>query len=337
MVTLKEIAKACDVSVASVSKALNNATDIGSETAERIRRVAREMGYHPNAAARALKTNRSNNIGVLFEDETHSGLTHEYFAHILNAVKSTAEANGYDVTFINKNIGKTRMSYLEHCRYRNCDGVVIANVDFNDPAVTELIQSNIPLVTIDYSYDSRSSVISDNAQGMRDLVEYVYSLGHRRLALIHGEITAVTNARLASFYKTCKELGLEVPDGYVLSGKFHNPRESARLTKKLLQMKERPTCILYPDDISLLGGLTEMEAHDLSVPGDISIVGYDGVPLSRLMRPSIATLHQDSEGLGRTAVNLLLEAIDDPKTYIPRRVVVPGRVQKGDSVREIEL
>lgn len=337
MVTLKEIAKACDVSVASVSKALNNATDIGAETAERIRRVAREMGYHPNAAARALKTNRSHNIGVLFEDETHSGLTHEYFAHILNAVKSTAEANGYDVTFINKNIGKSRMSYLEHCRYRNCDGIVIANVEFTDPGVTELVASGIPMVTIDYSFDSRSSVLSDNAQGMRDLVEYVYSQGHRRMAFIHGEKTAVTTARLASFYKTCKDLGVDVPEGYVLDGKFHNPRESAKLTKKLLQMKERPTCIFYPDDISLLGGLTEMEAHNLSVPNDISIAGYDGVPLSRLMRPTITTLRQDSEGLGRTAVNLLLEAIDDPKTCIPQRVVVQGQVQKGDSVRNITL
>ena len=102
MVTLKQIANACGVSVASVSKALNQAPDIGIETAERIRRTARELGYYPNSAARALKTNRTYNIGVLFDDDTHVGLTHEYFSHVLNAVKNGAERRGYDVTFISK-------------------------------------------------------------------------------------------------------------------------------------------------------------------------------------------------------------------------------------------
>lgn len=335
MVTLKEIAKVCGVSVASVSKALNNAPDIGSETAERIRRTAKEMGYHPNAAARALKTNRSHNIGVLFEDETHVGLTHEYFAHILNAVKATAEAHGYDVTFISQNIGRSRMSFLEHCRYRNCDGVVIANVDFSDPGVIELVQSDIPVVTIDYTFDSRSSVISDNVRGMQDLVTYIHSLGHRRIAFIRGESTAVTNARLAGFYKTCKELGITVPEEFVIPARFHDPKLSGQITRQLLQMKDRPTCILYPDDISLVGGLIEIEASGLSIPDDISIAGYDGIPMSRLLRPRITTLHQDSETLGTKAVELLVEAIEEPKTWTPQRVVVPGQVQKGNSVREV--
>ena len=125
MVTLKEIANVCGVSVATVSKALNHASDISQETTEKVSRVARELGYYPNAAARQLKTNRSYNIGVLFVDDTHCGLTHEYFSSVLNAVKNEVEHNGYDVTFISKNIGSTTMSYLEHARYRNCDGVVI--------------------------------------------------------------------------------------------------------------------------------------------------------------------------------------------------------------------
>ena len=335
MVTLKEIAGICGVSVASVSKALNNAPDISAETAERIRRVADELGYHPNAAARALKTNRSHNIGVLFEDDTHSGLTHEYFAHILNAVKATAEANGYDVTFISKNIGGTQMTFLEHCRYRNCDGVVIANVDFTDPAVTELVESRIPVVTIDYTFDSRSSVVSDNVLGMYQLVEYIHSLGHSRIAFIHGEPTAVTKARLTGFYRVCKDLSISVPEEYVLPGGYHNPRSSGQMTRRLLQMKNRPTCIIYPDDISLLGGVTEIEAQGMTVPGDISIAGYDGIPLTRLLRPSTTTLRQDSEGLGTSAVELLLEAIEEPKTCVPRRVVIPGHIQKGGTVRQL--
>lgn len=130
MVSMKDIAQACGVSVASVSKALNNHTDIGEETRQLIRRTAKEMGYFPNSVARTLKTNRSYNLGVLFVDEANSGLTHDYFAGVLESFKETAERNDYDITFVNRNKERRRqMTYLEHARYRGFDGVVIACVD----------------------------------------------------------------------------------------------------------------------------------------------------------------------------------------------------------------
>jgi len=335
MVTLKQIANVCGVSVASVSKALNHSPDIGAETTERIIRTARELGYYPNAVARALKTNRSYSIGVLFEDDTHCGLTHEYFSHVLNAVKNEAESRGYDVTFISQKLGRTPMSFLEHCKYRNCDGVVIANVDFTDPTVTELVNSDIPVVTIDYLFDDRSAVVSDNVQGMHDLLTYVHSMGHRRIAFIHGELTAVTRSRLASFHKTATELGLDVPDDYVRTARYHDPRQSGLATRDLLALKAPPTCILYPDDVSLLGGMTEIERSGLSIPGDISVAGYDGIPLSQLLRPIFTTLRQDSQQLGAQAARLLIEAIEQPKTYLPQLVMIPGSVQEGGTVRRI--
>lgn len=335
MVTLKMLAKECGVSIATVSKALNHAPDVGTETAEKIRSTARELGYLPNAAARALKTNRTYNIGVLFEDDTHVGLTHEYFSAVLNALKNSVESRGYDVTFISKNIGSAQMSFLEHCRYRSCDGVVIANVDFTDPAVTELVKSDIPVVTIDYIFDNRSAVLSDNVQGVQELVEYVHSLGHQRIAFIHGEETAVTRSRLASFYKTCQRLGIEVPNAFVKEARFHDPKQSALATRELLQQEVLPTCILYPDDISILGGITELERHGMKIPDDISIAGYDGIHLSQLLRPAITTLHQDSESLGTRAAQLLIDAIENPKTYIPELQYVPGKVLPGGTVRHL--
>ena len=127
MVSMKDIAAACHVSVATVSKALNGHRDISEETKLHIKKVAKDMGYFPNSVARALKTNKTSNIGVLFVEEAHSGLTHNYFSHLLDSFKVTAEAQGYDITFLNCNKQrKDRMSYLEHSRYRGFDGVVIA-------------------------------------------------------------------------------------------------------------------------------------------------------------------------------------------------------------------
>ena len=221
MVSMRDIADRCKVSVATVSKALNHHSDISEETRKRIQKAADEMGYYPNSAARALKTHRSYNIGVLLNDKANSGLTHEYFSAVLQGVKVEAESCGYDITFINTH-SKT-MTYYEHCKYRNLDGVVIACTDFECEEVKEVVNGTIPTVTIDYVFNSCTSVSSDNVKGMRDLVRYVYEMGHRRIAYIHGEDDSeVTKQRLTSFYRTLEELGIEVPDEYVKSSEYLN-------------------------------------------------------------------------------------------------------------------
>lgn len=127
MVSMKDISAACGVSIATVSKALNDHKDIGKETKEHIRQVAKEMGYSPNSAAKALKTNCTRNLGVLFVDDAHSGLKHDYFAYVLDSFKRASEEKGYDITFINSNhFDSNPMTYLEHSRYRGFDGVMIA-------------------------------------------------------------------------------------------------------------------------------------------------------------------------------------------------------------------
>ena len=210
MASMKEIAKRCNVSIATVSKAINDYSDIGEETKSFILKTASEMGYLPNSSARALKTKRSYNLGVLFVDEGMSGLTHDYFNHVLESFRKTAQDKGYDITFaIGKDSGR-KMNYYEHCRYRGVDGVIMACVNFYSDEVQELVRSSIPIVTIDHVFDGRIAVVSNNASGMEKLVQYIYSKGHRRIAYIHGEDTSVTKTRLASFFRTCMSLGIRV-------------------------------------------------------------------------------------------------------------------------------
>ena len=199
MVSMKDIARECGVSVATVSKALNNYNDIGTETRKKIQETAQRMEYFPNSSARALKTSRTYNLGVLFVDEANSGLTHDFFAHILESFKKTAEERGYDITFTSNSIASRKTTYLEHCRYRGVDGVVIACIDFYSDAVQELIRSSLPVVTIDHVFDNRISVMSDNVKGMKELTQFVYGKGHRKIAYIHGADSSVTRARLSSF------------------------------------------------------------------------------------------------------------------------------------------
>ena len=210
MVSMKEIAKKCNVSVASVSKALNGYSDISEETRKLILKTASEMGYLPNSSARTLKTKRSYNIGVMFVDEAAS------------------EERGYDITFTSGRISGQKLSYYEHCRYRGVDGVVIACVDFYADEVQELIRSEIPVVTIDHVFDGNIAVVSNNSQGMEELVTYIYNQGHRRIAYIHGDNTSVTRIRLTSFYRTLQRMGVEIPDDYIKESPYRDADSAAK-------------------------------------------------------------------------------------------------------------
>ena len=333
MVSMKDIAQRCGVSVATVSKALNGQPDIGGETRSRIEQVAREMGYMTNAAARALKTNRTYHLGVLFVDERRSGLAHEYFSAMLESFKVEAESRGYDITFINHNVGGKRTSYLQHCLYRGVDGVVIACVDFSDPQVQELVDSGIPLVTIDHVFNNRLAVVSDNVSGLEELVRYVHQKGHRRIAFLHGERTTVTHNRLTGFHRACAELGLEIPNEYIRECVYHDPDRCAHATRELLELPEPPTCIIFPDDFSYIGGLNVLNEKGLRVPEDISAVGYDGIHLARVMH--LTTYSQNTKEIGKTAAAQLISLIEHPKTTLIDRIMIPGQLLTGTSVKDI--
>ncbi len=336
MVSLKDIAEKCDVSVATVSKALNDQKDIGAETKRRIRTAADELGYSPNAAARALKTGQSFNLGVLFQDDAGSGLTHEYFSGVLNGFKEEAEGMGYDITFINTRFGKRKASYTEHCRSRNFDGVVVVCAQWTDPKVTELLNDSIPKVTIDFSHHRCTAISSNNEKGIEDLLRFVYDRGHRAIAYIHGQdYSYVTRDRLKSFFRTAEELNLEIPKEYIREARYLEAEAAIVETRKLLELKNPPTCIFYPDDTSLIGGVNAIREKGLEVPKDISVVGYDGTRLSQTLSPRVCTICQNTDGIGREAARRLVRLIEHPKTSLIERVVIEGALLPGDSVRKL--
>lgn len=338
MTNIKDIAIKCGLSVSTVSKALNSYSDVSDSTRQRVLDVAKEFGYFPNSLARALKTNRTYNLGVLFADESNSGLKQDYFAAVLNGFKEEAESRSYDITFINHNMdvgGGHPMTYLEHCKYRNVDGICIACVDFFQPEVLELISGSLPVVTIDHIFNNRTSINSNNVIGMRELVSYIYQMGHRKIAYVHGKKSAVTEQRVTSFCRTLMEHGVEVPPEYLVLSAYHDTQTTKDCVRKLLELPNRPTCIILPDDYAALGGIEAIEAAGLKIPKDISIAGYDGIALSQVIRPRLTTLQQDTDHMGREAARRLIELIENPLTTIVESVTVNGRLIEGESVARL--
>ena len=334
-VTIRELSKRCGLSISTVSKALNGYTDISEATREAVTLAAKEIGYYPNAHARALKTKRSYNLGVLFVDDRQSGLTHSFFSFVLESFKKEAERHGYDITFISHNMGESSMTYLEHCHYREVDGVCIACINFLDPEIAQLVNSELPIVTIDHMFNNRTCIQSNNIIGIKTLVEHVYNKGHRKIAYIHGPKSAVTDTRLGSFYRTVNALQIEVPEEYVDECEYNESASGYRATKRILSLKNRPTCLLLSDDIAALGAYEAIADMGLQIPKDISIAGYDGIPMMQLMKPRLTTIRQDTNRIGAEAARKLVALIESPKTTIPEITVVPCTLIEGETVGAI--
>lgn len=332
MVSIKTIAEECNVSIATVSKALNGHKDISENTRNFVCETAKRLGYTPNAQARALKTNKSYLIGVLLADKAENGLTHVYFSSVIDSFKREMEKSGYDIVFISEKVGDRTMSFYEHCLYRNIDGVLAACVDFESENVQELIKSPVPLVAIDYEKQGVCSVVSDNKHGMIDLVNYIYSLGHRRIAYIYGDDAQVTSMRVNSYINTLKMLGIEPDESYLKHGKYLDCVSGDALTHELMQLPSPPTCIIYPDDYCAISGLEVIKkyAND-SIYGKASVAGYDGLIASRIKTLSLTTVKQDTYSMGVNAARLLKRVIakedipEDEMVNVVRSFVVNGQ------------
>jgi DNA-binding LacI/PurR family transcriptional regulator len=332
MPTIKDIAAACGVSIATVSKALNGHQDVAEKTKNLIKNAAREMGYTPNSQAQALKTNRTYNLGVLFSDAAGRGLTHSYFSQVLDGFKVYVEKYGYDVTFIGPRFGNRRLTYLEHAKCRNFDGICIVCVDsFEEPMIKELSLAGYPIVTVDYAYPGFPAVLSDNKAGMRALVTHAHNMGHEKIAYIYGDKSDVTSERIASYLETLEVLGIDVNPAYLVEGLYIQTELTGELTAKLLRLPDPPTCIIMPDDFAAIGGINAIQNMGLSIPKDISVMGYDGGKLAEVIRPPLTTFRQNAHKIGEEAARRLISDIKkEPHTN--RVLTVSGELVIGESV-----
>lgn len=163
--------------------------------------------------------------------------------------------------------------------------------------------------------------------------------GHRKIAYIHGEDTAVTRGRLTGFHQACKELGLEIPPEYITPCVYHDPDLCYKATQKLLQLPELPTCFLFPDDFSFIGGLNALLESGLTIPNGksanavMSVMGYDGIKMARLIQ--LATYSQNAAQIGRTAAAKLIHRIEEPKEFHPEQILIAGSLLEGLTVQDL--
>jgi DNA-binding LacI/PurR family transcriptional regulator len=171
---------------------------------------------------------------------------------------------------------------------------------------------------------------------MRDIIEYVYDMGHRKIGYIYGDTSQVTTVRLDTYIETMKQLGLSVEVDYVRQGRYNDIKLAKKLTKEMLSLYEPPTCLIMPDDIASFGAFMAAGEMGLKLPDDLSVVGYDGIQIGQIMEPNITTVYQDTKLLGIKSAELLLKRINGEEiTDINKQVVIETRLLKGQTVKAL--
>jgi len=333
MATIRDVAKQSGVSVATVSYVMNNGPrPVRAQTRARVLEAVANLRYRPNAVARGLLSSRMNVLGVAVGAvPIHlASLTQSYVAAILDGVVSECADAGFNLTLFTKpwrdGDARTANAFAD----RRNDGILFIAPPLDADIVRATAETGVPTVAVSFPGESLNvpSVDTDDDAGMRLLLEYLAGLGHRRIAYLHGNAHRYASARqrLDAFCGIAAELGLAVPPEYLANAEF-SFEQSAEPTHRLLDLPVPPTAIIGGNDMTALAALDAARERGLSVPRDLSIVGYDDIPLAALSSPPLTTVSQPLDAIGRAATRLLIALVNgetvspEPRRLTPTLVV----------------
>jgi len=338
MGTIYEIAKMAGVSPTTISKVINNYPDVSNKTRAKIQKILNEEKFLPNAQAQFLSTKRTWTLGIVYFENLGVGLNHPFFSGVIEAFKNQADKQGYSLLFGSKNDRLKNDTFLEYFRYRSVDGIAIICTDPDDKETLQLIESDFPIVVIDMFNKNTSTVTSDNVEGCNLAINYLYDLGHRKIAHISGasyEDNWPSIIRKEAYIKAMNKLNLKILDGYIADGVNFDVSGGYAAMKDLLKLKERPTAVFAAGDKIAIGAINAVKDAGLSVPDDISIMGFDDIEISRYITPRLTTIRQNCDEIGKTAVDLLVEQINQ-KTKLKISKIISVKLMERDSCRKID-
>ena len=312
-VTIKDVAEAAGVHTSTVSRALSPATRhlISAEIATRIDGVAKELGYARNAIASSLRTRRSMTVGVLIPD-----ITNPLFPPMLRGIE---DALGGEFTAIIANTDNDPAREAIGARRllaRSVDGLIMATVRRRDGISDELAAAGVPIVLVNRTADQSevATVVADDAQGIRLMVEHLAELGHRRIAHLAGPQDLSTGAvRQRAFREAMRARKLDADDQKLVAAKAYSIVEGARLTEQLLRSTPPPTAILTANDLLALGVYEAAAALGLAIPADLSVTGFNDMPFVDRLTPPLTTIRIQHYEMGAEAARLLLQRLERPE------------------------
>lgn len=312
IVSIKDIARVAGVSHPTVSRALRNSQLVNPETAGRIKRIAREMGYLPSAVARSLVTRRTETIGVVV-----TNIADPFVAGVVAGIEDVANQRGYSVFLANSNADPEReVKVVQSFHERRVDGIVVTASRVGALYVPMLARLKVPIVLIDNQHPGEfvHSVMIDNIPASRQATQHLIHLGHRRIAYLGDQFGFQSDTdRFNGYRQALQRADLPFLPELVVHGNG-SADGAIRAMNTLLALTERPTAVFCYNDMSALGALRAIYDYGLRVPEDVSLVGFDDLPIASYTFPRLTTVRQPKEQMGRMAMQSLLKILDGTPT-----------------------
>ncbi len=312
MPTIKDIARACDVSTATVSYVINGKNTLLPETRERVLRVMREMNYHPSAVARGLAKKRMNTLGILFDSVgSEIAIWHPYTSGILQGVLAASAQAGYNVTIFTE-LWQSAAESLSKLRDQRTDGILIVAPPADTDILPSLRSAGSRIVTISSESEpfGMPSVDINNALGTALAVQHLRALGHEKIAYLSGEPNMYSaKVRLTAFGVALQQSGGNVLPEYVATASYKNTEVSYRQARHLLSLPTPPTAIVAGNDQIAMAALDAARDLGVSVPAQLSVTGFDDIPDAARLAVPLTTVRQPFAEVGTAAARLLLRLL----------------------------
>ena len=328
--TIKDVAAAAGVSVATVSRVLNKSQRVDAELAERVLQAVSRLGYRPSAVARSLRVQQTRVVGLIISD-----IRNPFFTDAVRGIEDSVGAEGYSLVLCNSDEDLAKEAgYLDLVVEERMAGAIVSPASTEDTRLSALTARGVPVVVMDReaAREAVDSVLVDNVRGGELATAHLIEGGYQRIACITGPPrTSTGNDRLEGWRAALAAAGRDAPDALVRRADFKEDGGHAAATE-LLASAEPPDAFFVANNLMTVGVLAAVAEAGLSVPEDVGVVGFDDMSWARLLRPPLTTVAQPTYELGRVAAELLTRRIagrDDP----PQRVVLEPTLQIRDSAR----
>ena len=328
-ITLKDVAKQAGVSYQTVSKVLKGQGNVSTSTKARIQAVARDLGYRPNIRARNLRVQRSHLIGYSWQPEPPD-LYNPVLEKFLQSIIEVAERQDHHIlTFAWQQKADQLEEYRSLIQSGRVDGLILSSIDFDDPRVAYLTELNFPFVAFgranpewDFAY-----IDIDGGAGLRQMTEHLLTLGHRRIAVLAWPESSRTGEdRLQGYYQALQQASIPIEEGWIERGE-NSVSAGYNGARRLLQRPpaDRPSALIGMSDTLAIGAINAVHHLGLTVGRDVSISGFDDIPLSQYLQPPLTTIRQPIWEIGQRSIELLFQIMAG-RTPAEHQILLPPRL-----------
>ncbi|ADO77240.1 LacI family DNA-binding transcriptional regulator [Halanaerobium praevalens] len=339
MPTLKDIAKKAGVAPSTVSRVINNSPRISEQTKVKVKKIMDELGYHPNINARNLVKQRSHNLGLVIPYSTEEAFADPFYSEILRAIGVLAHSKGFNLLLLTSN-GEVeeKKTVLKAVRSKQIDGVLLLRAKKDDQLIKELNTINFPFVIVGRpeAKDKYYWVNNDNITASEKVVDYLIKKGHHKIAIILGDTNYTVNQdRLSGYKKSFIKNNLRVKEELIIQSAKIDHQSIYRLTQNIIKTQPEITAFYGMSDIIAYTIIQALNDLNLKIPQDISIIGFNNNPMSKIISPPLTTVDINTYLLGNKATELLIGVINK-KIKTPQNTIVPTKLVKRSSCQKIK-